>query len=232
MPEKRSARSLRPSPPTQTITVFAFPGQPAEHDGIHDSDALPSGVTAQSRPEESYPLDEISLEGPDAVEISDLLKLSINSPRKLDDQVRARWEILNDPSLEPSQVNNTSAEYLVPDTDSDQLIVAANLNLPNGANRQLIKRIAVSGTNLPSLIRSFQQVVAKGQFSPRLTKRLADTLLKAKHAEAQGQSERLSHHLHIFVRDCALILKKKKSVPVTTLYHRARWLERQARKRT
>lgn len=210
MSDKRSSRSLRPSPPVPTETVFSFTSDSAKNDGFHNSDDRPETDLLQINSFEPYHLAEMLIEGPDAVEIGDLLKLSIHSPQPLDAQMQARWGILNDSSITPSHMDNASAEFPILDTDTDQLIVAANLLFPNGTNHQLIKPVIVSGTNLPSLIRSFQQVVAQAQFSPRLTKRLADSLFKARQAQAQGLADRLSLHLHSFVRDCSQILKKKK----------------------
>ncbi len=230
MPAKRSSRSWRPSPPpTRSGTHYAFPSRPAEHGAVRDS-IPPTPAVEPIQPRLIEP-EQIRIEGPDAVEISDLVRLTIQLPEPLDAQWQTQWTILNDDSLKPSRAETHTAEFLVPDTDHDELIVAANLLFPNGHHHQLTKRVTVTGTNLPSLIRSFQQVVGQGQFSPRLTKRLADRLFKARQALAQGDTERLTQHLHSFARDCALILKRKKSVPVSTLYHRARWLERQARKR-
>lgn len=227
MTQQRASRSLRPSPPTKSVSHYAFPSRPTEPRGVPDS--VPIG---EVEPLQIYPINPelIRLNGPDAVEVSDLCHLTIQLPEPLREQLQTRWEILNDGTLTPSRVDTTSAEFLVPDTAHDQLVVAANLLFANGQKHQLTKQVTITGTNLPALIRSFQQVVAQGQFSPRLTKRLADRLLRARQALAQGDALGLGRHLHSFARDCSLVLRRNKSVPVSGLYHRARWLERQTKK--
>lgn len=210
-------------PPPSSPTTFRFPVHPQAKPTAQSSE---EGRTDKSIPH-SY---HFSIKGPDTVEIGQLVSFSLNSDPALPSETAVLWHVLKGPELSPHRVSHASIDYLIPATDEPQLLIAAEVRLPGLPFPPMVKEVAIRGTTLSTMIKSFQEIVSQGRSSPRFTRRLADHLYKAQQAKAEGDQARLSRSLYLIASDCATVLKKKTDPGAAALYHQARWLQGHSKK--